>query len=303
MGYKCPKCGYERQPEDLAPEYECPSCGVIYEKAEKSVEQMEIDNIELEKEDGAIPKSQSILKGKERKINLDALSFLNLLLLFVFAFVFFLFLIGVMRLSSIAALSVLSFILWIWAVVECSINEPSHTNDKIVWIIIIIFVPLLGAILYLSIRKQIRKKSIDYSEQSKKNKIIFASVTSIFIFILFISIIIFAIPTHKKWLFKNSDRLKPHKKYYIAEDFFGCVKKGDYRELEGYLYEGKNFKFYICLSSGDCTEFKRGEVVHVEDTSWFWGLVKLKRPYAKTGYWTNILALWIYKNHEKINGK
>ncbi len=32
MGYKCPKCGYERQPKDLAPEDECPKCGVIYEK-------------------------------------------------------------------------------------------------------------------------------------------------------------------------------------------------------------------------------------------------------------------------------
>lgn len=32
MGYKCPKCGYERQSGDLAPEYECPKCGVIYSK-------------------------------------------------------------------------------------------------------------------------------------------------------------------------------------------------------------------------------------------------------------------------------
>ena len=30
---KCPKCGYERQPGDLAPPYECPRCGVVYSKA------------------------------------------------------------------------------------------------------------------------------------------------------------------------------------------------------------------------------------------------------------------------------
>jgi len=30
---KCPKCGYERQPGDLAPPYECPHCGVVYSKA------------------------------------------------------------------------------------------------------------------------------------------------------------------------------------------------------------------------------------------------------------------------------
>jgi len=40
MGYKCPKCGYERQPEDLASEHECPNCGVIYEKAKKALNEL-----------------------------------------------------------------------------------------------------------------------------------------------------------------------------------------------------------------------------------------------------------------------
>ena len=34
MGKRCVKCGYERQPTDIAPEYECPKCGVVYAKAE-----------------------------------------------------------------------------------------------------------------------------------------------------------------------------------------------------------------------------------------------------------------------------
>ena len=29
---KCPKCSYERKPTDQAPEYECPNCGIIYNK-------------------------------------------------------------------------------------------------------------------------------------------------------------------------------------------------------------------------------------------------------------------------------
>lgn len=28
----CPKCGYVRQPQDEAPDYECPKCGIVYAK-------------------------------------------------------------------------------------------------------------------------------------------------------------------------------------------------------------------------------------------------------------------------------
>lgn len=31
----CPRCGYTRQPSDLAPEWQCPTCGVAYAKADR----------------------------------------------------------------------------------------------------------------------------------------------------------------------------------------------------------------------------------------------------------------------------
>lgn len=34
MGKLCPKCGYERKVGDIAPDYECPQCGVVYAKVE-----------------------------------------------------------------------------------------------------------------------------------------------------------------------------------------------------------------------------------------------------------------------------
>jgi len=37
MSKKCIKCGYERLPSDVAPDYECPKCGVIYAKAEAAL--------------------------------------------------------------------------------------------------------------------------------------------------------------------------------------------------------------------------------------------------------------------------
>jgi predicted nucleic acid-binding Zn-ribbon protein len=36
---KCPKCGAERQQDDMIPSYECPSCGIIYAKYEKKLNQ------------------------------------------------------------------------------------------------------------------------------------------------------------------------------------------------------------------------------------------------------------------------
>lgn len=30
---KCPNCGYVRKPEDLCPDWQCPSCQIAYNKA------------------------------------------------------------------------------------------------------------------------------------------------------------------------------------------------------------------------------------------------------------------------------
>lgn len=45
MGKICPKCGYERKEADFAQDYECPMCGIIYDKFKNQNE----DIIENEK--------------------------------------------------------------------------------------------------------------------------------------------------------------------------------------------------------------------------------------------------------------
>lgn len=53
----CPKCAYIRQPGDTAPDYECPNCGVVYEKfrqhlaqkAAREAEEMRIREEEVRK--------------------------------------------------------------------------------------------------------------------------------------------------------------------------------------------------------------------------------------------------------------
>ncbi len=48
----------------------------------------------------------------------------------------------------------LPVILWLWSLIDCLKSEFKN-YDKIVWVLLIIFLPILGAILYLIIgRKQ-----------------------------------------------------------------------------------------------------------------------------------------------------
>jgi len=50
------------------------------------------------------------------------------------------------------------FVFWIWMLVDCATKEPSQGNDKIIWILIIIFAHWLGALIYFLVRRPERKK-------------------------------------------------------------------------------------------------------------------------------------------------
>lgn len=44
-------------------------------------------------------------------------------------------------------------IFWIMMIVECVTKEPTQGNDKLVWVLIIVFTHLIGALLYYFIRR------------------------------------------------------------------------------------------------------------------------------------------------------
>jgi hypothetical protein len=48
---------------------------------------------------------------------------------------------------------IFGLLVWVATLADCAINEPSQGNEKIVWIIIIVFTHLLGAVLYLLLRR------------------------------------------------------------------------------------------------------------------------------------------------------
>jgi len=45
MSIKCLKCGYQRKPGDLAPDYECPNCGAIYIKVEAALKKQKAQQV------------------------------------------------------------------------------------------------------------------------------------------------------------------------------------------------------------------------------------------------------------------
>jgi hypothetical protein len=42
---------------------------------------------------------------------------------------------------------------WIWMIIDCATKEPSEGNDKLVWIVIIVFTHIIGALIYYFVRR------------------------------------------------------------------------------------------------------------------------------------------------------
>lgn len=59
---------------------------------------------------------------------------------------------------ALAAIALFSFIFWVWMLVDCAINEVGTSETKLVWVLIILFTNLLGALLYFFIRRPQRLK-------------------------------------------------------------------------------------------------------------------------------------------------
>jgi hypothetical protein len=54
-------------------------------------------------------------------------------------------------------LAMLAF--WIWMIVDCATNEPA-SNDKIVWLLVIVLLQFIGALIYFFARRLNRPKRV-----------------------------------------------------------------------------------------------------------------------------------------------
>lgn len=53
----------------------------------------------------------------------------------------------------VVPLVLLLFAFWVWMLIDCATHEPSEGNDKIVWMIVILFAHWLGAAIYFFVRR------------------------------------------------------------------------------------------------------------------------------------------------------
>jgi len=53
-------------------------------------------------------------------------------------------------------LVILATIVWIWALVDCLQNPRLEGTEKLIWVLVILFLHVLGAIVYLAIGRQSR---------------------------------------------------------------------------------------------------------------------------------------------------
>lgn len=44
-------------------------------------------------------------------------------------------------------------VFWVWVIVECGTKEPARGNEKLIWILVIIFTHWIGALIYFFVRR------------------------------------------------------------------------------------------------------------------------------------------------------
>ncbi len=60
-------------------------------------------------------------------------------------------------LLAFLGIAVFGSILWVWMLIDCATNEPAEGNEKIVWILVIVFTHVIGALIYLLVRRPERR--------------------------------------------------------------------------------------------------------------------------------------------------
>jgi Phospholipase_D-nuclease N-terminal len=64
--------------------------------------------------------------------------------------------------TGLNGIAVFITIFWLYTLVDCLTKESSEGNDKLVWTLVIILVPLIGSLLYYFVRRPERIKAVGH---------------------------------------------------------------------------------------------------------------------------------------------
>jgi hypothetical protein len=48
------------------------------------------------------------------------------------------------------------FLFWLWTLIDALRSDFKHPNDKILWVVLIVLMPILGSILYLFLARSMK---------------------------------------------------------------------------------------------------------------------------------------------------
>ena len=65
-------------------------------------------------------------------------------------------------------IGILGFIFWIWMLIDCIKREFKSDIEKIIWVLVLIFLGILGAILYYLIVNVVSKKKSAHHKKRRK---------------------------------------------------------------------------------------------------------------------------------------
>lgn len=68
--------------------------------------------------------------------------------------------IGPLELLILLVFGILGTLFWVWMLIDCATNEPGEGNDKIFWILIIVFAQVIGAAIYFFVRRPQRRAQV-----------------------------------------------------------------------------------------------------------------------------------------------
>lgn len=60
------------------------------------------------------------------------------------------------------AVAVAATVFWVWMLIDCAMQEPSEGNDKVVWVLIILFANVIGALVYYFVRRPQRRSAFGH---------------------------------------------------------------------------------------------------------------------------------------------